>query len=70
MTVDVYTQHLPCISPVVPPTSASSLAALLWHCNHHGGKAHLFFIYFHGWMWIEGENKNTFNIQARQRHAT
>jgi len=70
MSVEVYTQHLPCISAVLPAPFAASLAVLLLRHTALAGKAHPFWILFHGWLWTEGENKDTFNIQAQQCHAT
>jgi len=70
MSTDVYTQHLPCISAVLSTLFAASITALLFRCTPLAGKARPFWIFFHGWLWTEGENKYAFNIQARQCYGT
>jgi len=65
MSVDVYTQHLPCISAVLTAPLAASLAALLLRRSDIAGKACPFSI-----SQTEGENKDMFNIKALRCHAT
>ena len=59
MSLDVYTQHLPCTSEVLPAPLPASLAVQLVRRNGIEWKAHPLSI-----SWTEGENKDTFNIKA------
>jgi len=59
MSLDVYTQHLPCISVVGTAPVAASLAALVLRHSDLAGKAPQFWI-----SWPGGENKDTFTIKA------
>jgi len=65
MSVDVYTQHLACTSAVLTALLPASLAALILRRSDIAQKARPFSI-----SSTEGENKDTFNIKARQCHAT
>ena len=59
MSLDVYTQNLPCISELPTAAVAASLAALVLQHSDLAGKAPPFWI-----SWTEGQNKDTFNIKA------
>ena len=70
MTVDVCTQHLPWIHSVSAANRPPSVAVLYSGLRKHTVYGLSFLVLFRCCLLTEGENKYTFNIKARQCHAT